>query len=532
MTSARIVAITLALVVIGIIATGDAPAADIVAVCPADFRTELEPWLQHRRGQGMSVDVVASKSDAESLSRSIRAAADQQTRYVVLIGDAPTIGVRGNANRQIPMHYRSTTVTAMWGSPPTLSTDQPFGNLDGDDDGTTEAAVGRLPVSTANELQQAIQRIVAYETSQDFGPWRNQVQLVGGMGGFGMMADAAIESVTRTVVTGVLPASTQTTIAYASPGHPFFPQGKSFTGAVLANYQRGSAFWVYAGHGQVTELDRVPQSAAGIPVLDRQSAQRLDRPAGESPIALMLACYTGAMDAPENSIAETMWLSPGGPIAVIAGSRVTMPYGNATAAVGLIDGVFEQKLPRLGDAWRNTLDQMQQEDSANPVTPENANSRMMIDALATMISPAGSKLVDERREHLMLYNLIGDPTLNMHHPETIDVSVDTSVVAGDPIAVTVTSPIGGKLSVAIDRPLGGAKADDFSHTDSVTPDPIAFDPNRTRLATLEMEINAGRSATATFVLPAKTTGPVIARAFVEGEQGFANGAARTILRAP
>ena len=45
---------------------------------------------------------------------------------------------------------------------------------------------------------------------------------------------------------------------------------------------------------------------------------------------------------------------------------------------------------------------------------------MMIDALAPVVSPAGTDLVDERREHMRLYNLLGDPMLRMHQPLPLD----------------------------------------------------------------------------------------------------------------
>ncbi len=280
-----------------------------------------------------------------------------------------------------------------------------------------EAVVGRLPVDTPEQLETLIARIKAQEASVDFGSWRSEVQLVGGVGGFGAMADHAIESVTRTIVTSVLPAETRTCVCYASPGHLFFPTSATFTEAVLDRYQRGARFWVYAGHGQITQLDRVPGTVDGIPVLDQRSVKRLSRPPGGAPIAVMLACYTGALDAAEDSIAEEMLLCDGGPIAVVAGSRVTMPYGNTTAAVGLIDGVFKQRLPRLGDAWLSALTQMHQE-----VSGDTSATRIMIDALATVVSPPGTNLVDERREHMMLYNLLGDPTLRLQHPEELEIS--------------------------------------------------------------------------------------------------------------
>ena len=110
-------------------------------------------------------------------------------------------------------------------------------------------------------------RLIARESSSDFPDWRAEVQLVGGVGGFGYLADRTIESVARTIVTGVLPGEVRTHVLYASPGHRFYPINQSFTDAVLEEFSQGCRFWVYAGHGQVTELDRVPASRDGVGVI-------------------------------------------------------------------------------------------------------------------------------------------------------------------------------------------------------------------------------------------------------------------------
>jgi hypothetical protein len=224
----------------------------------------------------------------------------------------------------------------------------------------------------------------------------------------------------------------------------------------------------------------------------------------------MLSCYTGALDAAEDSIAEEMILCEGGPIAVLAGSRVTMPYGNTTAAVGLIDGVFKQKLPRLGDAWLNALTEMHRE-----VSSDTSPARMMIDALATIVSPAGTNLVDERREHMLLYNLIGDPTLRLNHPYPLALQVPAGHQSGEVIQLEIESPIDGELTVSLDRPLGAV---------------TEGDPNSTTVAAIGSRIIAGSSMSHKIALPAGITGPIVVRALVAGKTAWATAAARTIIR--
>ncbi|WP_161604212.1 C25 family cysteine peptidase [Roseiconus nitratireducens] len=498
----------------------EAPAA--VAICPTHFRDALQEWIDYRQQQGIQVTVVESARSAEQVVQAIRRVQTPSLRFVLLVGDAPAIGSTANPDFQVPMHYVSTTVSAKFGSTPTMATDFPYGDFDAD--GLADAAVGRLPVDTPDQLSNLIGRIKAYETSQDFSSWRNRVELVGGVGGFGMLADAAIESVTRLIVTASLPTAVRTSIAYGSPGHLFYPR-KRFTETITDRFNRGCRFWVYAGHGLVNQLDRVPPGPSGVPVLDRQSLQHLHCDPQSAPIAVLLCCFTGAIDAQSESLAEQMLVHDGGPIAVIAGNRVTMPYGNASLTLGLIDAVYgRDEIPQnaarhLGQAWMQTLRQLHQADSA-----EKNQLRTMIDGVATLVSPAGVTLADERREHAALYSLLGDPLLELHPPASIQIETATGHDADSPVRVRVTCPIDGVCSVTLDHPLGERRAD--------TTDQRLIDPNQTTLAQIKRPIRAERPEEFELLLPETRSGVLAVRVHVSGEQTWATGGAQTFVRPP
>ena len=480
----------------------------VLVVCPEPLQGSFSSWVKRREADGLTVRVIAPQRKASLQQEKIREASNEDTKYLVLVGDAPVIGTFCDVECEIPTHYKKTTVTAKWGSTKSMPTDFPYADLD--DDGTVDLAVGRIPVSEPTELNEYIKRIESYEESQDFGPWRNQVQLVGGVGGFGVLADSAIESVTRSVITTVLPRATQTSVAYASEGHPFCPTGKSFTDCIIDRYDRGCRFWVYAGHGQVTALDRFPQTSAGRPVLDRTSIARLNANPDKSPIAVLLCCFTGAYDASEDCFSERLLLHRGGPIAVLSGSRVTMPYGNATATIGLIDGVYEQKLERLGDAWLVALKQM-----TAPDEKKKSSIRTMIDSMALMVSPPGTNLSDERSEHTQLYNLLGDPTLRMQPGGEIELKAATGFDKGKPIETTVTSSLSGTLTLSANYPLGSKSEGD---------------PNLTQWATTTGQVTAGKPLTFSLPVPDSIRGLVILRAHVSGKDGWAVGATQTNIR--
>ncbi|MEO1615816.1 MAG: C25 family cysteine peptidase [Planctomycetota bacterium] len=509
-------------------ATAAEPAVEsAMVVCPKVFRDALQPWLDYRRGQGMQVRVFGAEPTPEALRSSLQEARVPSDRFVLIIGDAPVIGTPTDATREVPVHYRKTTVTAAFGSTPTFPTDAPYGDLDGD--GQTELAVGRLPVKTPAQFTSIIERIRAYEGSRDFSAWRGRMQLIGGVGGFGILADTAIESTTRLVLTSSLPPSVRASVLYGSPGHRFYPR-KRFTESVIETYQQGCRVWVYAGHGMIDRLDRVPSGPTGIPVLDSKTVQQLQCEPEKAPIAVLLCCYTGAIDAAVDSFAERMVRQPGGPIAVIAGSRVTMPYGNASLTLGMVDAFHGRRstsddpkqesvrpAERLGDLFLQALQRLE----AKSIT-ETSQVQSLVDTLSTLVSPAGSSLVEERREHASLYGLLGDPLLKLHPPQPVEVTTDAGFDAGAPVRVRINSPIAGRCLVMLDRPLGNVKR-------SQPGEPVV-DPNDLTITSQSMDVKPNETSELSIELSQEHQGLLRIRVHVDGESTWASGGTQTNIR--
>jgi hypothetical protein len=98
-------------------------------------------------------------------------------------------------------------------------------------------------------------------------------------------------------------------------------------------------FWVYIGHGWIDCLDRFTYGKTEELICSAEDAKRFSSPNGP-PIAVLLACYTGAFDAKVDCFAERLLQQSDGPIAVIAGSRVTMPYGLSQLAGEMLESCF------------------------------------------------------------------------------------------------------------------------------------------------------------------------------------------------
>lgn len=515
-------------------------AQDVVVVCHVGLRDALQPWTDLRTKEGLEVVYCEPEESAERTFAAVAELAKPSTQFVFLVGDAPSIGQARSNNRstQIPTFYRPSLVTGKHGSTPTYPTDSPYGDFDRD--GINDAAVGRLPSTSPEQLSAYVNRVVAYETSSEFGPWRQCLQLTAGVGGFGMLVDGAIEAVTRTVLTSALPSDVKPQIAYASPGHAFCPTGEAFQDCVMKRYRDGARFWIYAGHGSVDRLDLLQRSAndhAGLQnpgdvptpqwevesLLTVESVSLLNANQSRPTIGLLLACYAGAYDAPAPSLSERMLLTPGGPIIMIAASRLTMPYGNARFGLGLLESVYGKPnaddafaVTRIGDAVLAAQRKLQSEQTGS-------TTQAMVDGVASMISPAGSNLADERSEHAGLFQLLGDPTLHLQSSSEIQLQAKSDASQPNRIELNIQSLVSGTITLSVDQPLG-------------TQNPLGaklksdHDPHGCTIAQTTLKIDAGQPLATQVDLPVGFSGPVIIRGFVQNANQWASGATKLYVR--
>ena len=386
-----------------------ATAQTAVVVCPPAFDQSIDRWWQHRTASGWTLSKVRRVPAAGSFDA------------VVIVGMPPPITEMIDRQIQADTGYVATPALQRFGSPPTAASDWAIGQQLGG------AAVGRLPATDPSQLADYLDRLITCETRPDIGPWRSQLQLTAGIGGFGPVADAAIEEVTRSMLTDALPPQIDAKIAYAAAGHPMCPPGP-FAGAVADRYAAGCGVWVYAGHGNVDGLSvhgrrdepifetLEAQALVGrtdlvaYPLLSQTSAADWRPPTHRPPLALLLACYTGAIDAPGGCVAASFWQSPGGPDAVIASTRMTMPYGNARVALALLRAYYQSDAATLGEAFAQAMRMA----SGPAATPTGGT----IDLVARIISPGGHHLEAERTEHARTYVLLGDPTAPIIRPES------------------------------------------------------------------------------------------------------------------
>jgi hypothetical protein len=509
---------------------------DTVVVCPPDFRTALAPWVEFRQSQGHAIAFASDHASADAIRRDIRRiAARQPLRYVLLVGDAEPALLLSPDNRArcVPTHHAAARINVRWGSEPEIAGDNWYADLD--DDRIPDLAIGRLTADTAEELARIVAKILAYERSTDFGPWRRHVQFVAGLGGFGTLTDTALELAARNVITAGVPAAYSTALTHANPLSPYYPDSRRFQESALAGLTDGCWFWVYLGHGQRRGLDRVAGlDGRSLPILEIADAARLRSQRGPA-VACLFACYTGAFDGAEDCLAEELLRSPGGPVAVVCSSRVSMPYAMTVLGTELLEQCFVARQPTLGAAILAAKRAAVADAVADGPAAER---RRTLDAVAGLLSPEPVDLAGEREEHLQLFNLLGDPLLGLKHPRQIRLSAPGKAKAGEILEVTGVCPLSGNILVELvvrrDRlRFEPPRRTDFAEA-GLQAEEIADTYRRANdscWTSVSLRVRAGEAFKVKLTVPPEAHGACHVRAFASDETGFAAGAADVEIEA-
>ena len=517
---------SLFLVLATLVSAPPAAGAGVLVVCPDSFRESLGPWVEHRRAQGHRVVILSNEGSAADIRQRIRQRAGQgNAQFLVLVGDAGLAD--GNAavvgSTTIPAHEVAAKVNIRWGSEPEIATDNWYADLD--DDQLPDLAVGRLTADTPAQLRTIVSKIIRYEatssTTADVSGWRRRINFVAGLGGFGALADLALEACAKKFITEGVPAAYDTSMTYASWRSPYCPDPRRFGQTTLERLNEGCLFWVYIGHGHARGLDRMAVPGALFPILELADVAAMKCAQG-SPIAIFLSCHTGAFDAPQDCLAEEMLRKEGGPVAVVSGSRVTMPYGMAVLGAEALKECFQNRRQTLGEvllhAKRNSV-----------LGSRSDEASRALDALAGALN-TGADLAEERLEHVHLFNLLGDPLLRIPHPGEVEVQAAATAQPGDVLEVSGTCPVEGpcRVELVVRRDRLTFKASNRQHFDRTHSSLSAYREvyqraNDPRLAAVETRVVDGRFRTQ-LTVPPETSGHCHIRVFVQGRGDFALGA--------
>ena len=411
--------------------------ADTLVVCPLEFREAMKPWVAYRQKQGYKIAFLKPTSTGPGLRAQIKQFAESSPlKNVVLVGDAVDVNVP--ASRLVPTDFLTAKVNVKFGSEPEIATDHFYADLDGD--GIVDLNLGRIPVDTVQELTGYIKRVISYESNANQGAWQRRINFIAGVGGFGQMLDKMIEQSVKKIITDLIPSPFNVSMTYGSWRSPYCPDPRKFASTAISKFNEGCLFWIYVGHGSRQRLDRLRLPDRQYEILNNNTAGQMRSTSGP-PIAIFLSCYTAAIDAASDGLAEILLKQDQGPIATISSSRISMPYAMGIFSLEMLDGYFDGEVTTLGELVKVSKQKLVEFDASK------SQYHQLLHSMGRAFSPTPELLKEERVEHVHLMHLLGDPLIQLKRPNELKLQAPANAAPGQRITVTGNAERAGQLRI-------------------------------------------------------------------------------------
>jgi hypothetical protein len=518
----RFALVLLALVVALGPGRAEPPPRWIVVTAPA-FRTAIEPLCAHRRAEGIDVRVVQTtdllsaaeirRGDAAHLRDHVQwLCRDGGECHVLLVG-ALSAEVAADAEASV-LPPLAGTVGRMKGQP----TDHGYSCPDAA--GRPTVAVGRLPARTQDEAHHMVARILAFERDREPGAWRRRITVLAGVPAFNPLVDRLVEGLALARFERLHPAWSGRVI-YQHPLSRFCLPDAELPARARRYVEEGQAILLYLGHSWPEGL-----YAPATRFLQREDFGQLRIAHGRGVFITFgcCGCQLGVGGQAGEGYGLAAFRNPHGPVAVIGSQGICFAAMCQLAADGLLESFRTEPPPRrLGQVWQRLTASL----AEGPIDPITFR---LLDAVD---GDPGVPLATQRREHLEMFLLLGDPALRWPQlPADIDLEVEGAIAAGQAIRVRGTLPprvAGGKVWLTLERPMTAPPAD-------LLPLPAAPGPERDRVLLVNHErandpVVARRELSARearfdtqLTLPDNLPWPrLILRAYAVSDQGDATG---------
>jgi hypothetical protein len=269
----------------------------------------------------------AGNPDPVAIQRFVREwAAPRGARYLLLVGgdstDAAGYLSSGSISFVPTIYARTNEIVAY------APADPIYGDLTGD--GVPEIAVGRLPVRTIAETEEAVRKILEFDTQ----PAGSKVMTVAGAADTSQSLNfaGASEAFRATLPNGWQQSSVYVdTLGVAGA-----------RAAVIDGFNAGQSLVAYTGHSSPTQWGfEQTFSSAQIPSLQANSS---------APVVLQFGCWTTYFVSPAaNSMSQALMLTPQRGASAVFGSTVLLDQPSHERMAAAL-GPRLQPGTRIGDA--------------------------------------------------------------------------------------------------------------------------------------------------------------------------------------
>ena len=404
--------------------SSDAPApCDYLIICADGLKASADDWAAYRKANGRNPKVVTLTEIAKAaevdeagmveikqhIETAAKATSDPMTGFqVLLIGDCPNEDATSHdAKTEIPWF-----LTRQMDSNPTeqrrkrVPTDNFYADIDNDENNLPEFAIGRIPARTNEQVQLALKKVKAYETSGE-GEWLRNLTFFAGEGRFGEQVDRMLEGLFTKFAEQTIDPKYTVRMTYANINSSYAYVPRLFSDKVIEEANAGALMLVYIGHGSYDRLDNMYVEKTRYPILLGEDVAKFNIPDGKLPVMLIVACQTGYMDHPQGSLCERICFAEKAPVAVVASSRDSHPYSNTLLQKAMVGEIIANRRGTLGEALMRAKREL--------ILAEDPD-RGQLEFMARFIIPKKDERDALNRSHISMYNLTGDPGLRLRYP--------------------------------------------------------------------------------------------------------------------
>lgn len=337
---------------------------DVLYISHRNFIEALQPLVEHRRQEGWRVAVIDVQDVYDEFSGgyySANAIRDfiiyTQTRwpspipqYVVLVGDSsfdPKNNLEGSVVSYMPFGSFNRA------NPHADPADEWFVRIHGTS-GLSDLIIGRISVSSPEDVQDIVRKILLYENQPLLGPWRARTIV---------LSDNHFESRCESIVTQSIPekisrAHLELRRYMMSTNQRFRARGSnkkltaSGTRDLITRINEGYGLLQYFGHGGGSVIAdegwMIGTDRENSDVLKLDNRRRL-------PFVAILSCLTGLINYPippfNYSLSEELVRRPvQGAIGVYGPSGYGGAQDHDVLTRGLNRSLYTNRISRLGDA--------------------------------------------------------------------------------------------------------------------------------------------------------------------------------------
>jgi hypothetical protein len=454
-------------------------ATDYLVLTPDSLHPVAKAFASYRSGRGYSVQITklseiykpqspakTRPAKIQSYIRGVHSKADKSKAfYVLLIGDVMSAKQDPLSMDRLPCFFvadNSKQTASVGRKDGTISTDNFYALMDQKDE-IPDIAIGRIAVKTVVEGLAVLTKLKDYENNKKNGPWRRRMTFFASEGGFGV-GDRLLEWLFTRMADEYIPYDFDLNMTYANPSSPYVYLPDLFSDKVIQRANEGSLILNYIGHGHDQVLDTVRWGGKRYPILTYKDLDRI-QVQGRYPIFFVVACFTGRYDRRNDSdcIAEKLLKNPNGPSAILASSRISHPYSNAVFQKDFIDQVCRKRVATIGEALRG---------AKRGLCKNFDRQRRQLELLSVLIVPKKER-IELARTHCAMYNLFGDPAMEIQTPEKLALAFKKSTTSGPSLIVKLPAGATGKAIVTVEserstllRPVQKSLPKDITNADA------------------------------------------------------------------